>query len=94
MIIGMDVHKRKEAVCETDDSGNIVKEYDFGNTEKEWNAFMDQHRESGTRIALEASTSGKFAARLLRDHGLEVHMANPRKMSEVYKSYNLNSEHF
>ena len=87
MIIGMDVHKHKEVVCETDDSGKIVKEYDFDNTEKEWNAFMDQHRKPGTRIVLEASTSGKFAARLLRDHGFEVHMANPRKMSEVYKSY-------
>ncbi|MGC8563139.1 MAG: IS110 family transposase [Thermoplasmata archaeon] len=87
MIIGIDIHKRKEVVCETDENGKILNEYAFSNTEKEWNAFMEQHREPGMRIALEASTSGKFAARLLRDHGFEVHMANPRKMKAIYESY-------
>ena len=83
MIIGIDVHKRKEVVCETDDSGKIVNEYDFGNTEKEWNAFMEQHREPGTRIVLEASTSGKFAARLLRDLVPELKRHFPDHWKEI-----------
>ncbi len=87
LIIAIDVHKRKEVVCETDDGGKIVKEYEFENTEEEWKTFMDWHRGTGARIALESSTTGKYAARLLRDNGFEVHMANPRKMKAIYESY-------
>ena len=87
LIIAIDVHKRKEVVCETDDGGKIVKEYEFKNTEEEWKTFMDRHRGTGARIVLESSTMGKYAARLLRDNGFEVHMANPRKMKVIYESY-------
>ncbi|MCL5786078.1 MAG: transposase [Candidatus Thermoplasmatota archaeon] len=64
-----------------------MKECDFSNTEEEWNAFMDRHGGTGARIVLEASTSGKYAARLLRGRGFDVHMANPRKMRAIYESY-------
>ena len=48
---------------------------------------MEQHKEPTTKIVLEASTSDKLTARHLMDHGFEMHMANPRKMSEINKSY-------
>ena len=38
-------------------------------------------------MVVEASTSGKYAARLLRDHGFKIHLANPDKMKAIYESY-------
>ncbi|MCL5873936.1 MAG: transposase [Candidatus Thermoplasmatota archaeon] len=35
MMIAIDVHKRKEVVCETNDDGNILKEYSFENSAEE-----------------------------------------------------------
>ncbi len=46
----MDIYKHKEVVYDTDDSKMIVDEYEFNYTENEWNAFMEQHKEPGTRI--------------------------------------------
>lgn len=86
MRIGIDIHKRLEVVCEIENDGRIAKEYSFPNTDEAWNAFMSAHS-ADDPIALEASTSGKYAARLLRDHGFDVTMANPGKMKAIYESY-------
>ena len=84
----MDIYyKHKEIVYDMDDSRMIVDQYEFNYTENERNAFMEQHKEPRTRIMLKGSTSCKFTARLLMDHGFKMHMANPREMSEINKSY-------
>lgn len=75
MRIRIDIHIRLEVVCEIENDGRIAKEYSFPNTDEAWNAFMSAHS-ADDPIALEASTSGKYAARLLRDHGFGVTMAN------------------
>ena len=64
-----------------------MNKYEFGNMENEWNAFMEQHNELGTRTVPVASASAKFAVGLLRNRGSKVYIANPRKMSEIFKSY-------
>ena len=86
MMIGIDAHKLSESVCVTDDDGNIMEEYSMNNTDESWRSFMEKYRESNPKIAVESSTTGKYVARLLRDHGFEVHLANPKGLKIIYGS--------
>lgn len=85
MIIGIDAHKRSESVCITDDDGNIMEEYSMKNDDEEWIKFIQLYP-SSARIAVETSGSGKPIARMLRDAGFELHLANPKQLKMIYQS--------
>jgi transposase len=86
MYIGIDAHKLSESICVTDDAGTIVEEYKMENTQENWNGFMNRYGRECTEIAVEASTSGKYVARLLRDNGFKIHLANPNELKMIFRS--------
>ena len=56
------------------------------NTQENWNGFMNRYGRECTEIAVEASTSGKYVARLLRDNGFKIHLANPNELKMIFRS--------
>ena len=86
MIIGIDVHKRLVNITEMDGDGSVRENYEIENNEEAWKAFVERYSGTKQEIALEQSTSGKYVARLLRDRGLSVHLADPVKLALIYNS--------
>ena len=56
------------------------------NTQENWNGFMNRYGRECTEIAVESSTSGKYVARLLRDSGFKIHLANPKELKMIFRS--------
>ena len=86
MIIGIDVHKRLVNITEMEEDGTVRDNYEIENSEESWNAFTERYISTKPEIALEQSTSGKYVARLLRDKGFSVHIADPVKLALIYNS--------
>ena len=86
MLIGMDVHKNSVNVTEMEEDGSVAENYEIENSEVAWNGFTERYSSTKPEIALEQSTSGKYVARLLRDRGFSVHIADPAKMALIFNS--------
>jgi transposase len=86
MIIGLDVHKDLVYVTRMENDGKITEQYEMKNSEESWNKFVGKYILEMPEIALEASTSGKHVARILRDSGFSVHIADPKKLALIFKS--------
>ena len=86
MIIGLDVHKDLVYVKRMEKEGKIKEQYEMENSEGSWNRFVGKCILEMPEIALEASTSGKHVARILRDAGFSVHIADPKKLGLIFKS--------
>ena len=86
MLIGIDVHKRLVNITEMEEDGSVIENYEIENSEESWNAFTERYLSMKPEIALEQSTSGKYVARLLRDRGFSVHIADPVKLALIYNS--------
>ena len=82
----MDVHKRTVYVTELEDNGDVKERYEIVNCDESWQDFIHRYRADEAEIALETSTSGKYAARLLRDNGFSVHLADPSKLALIFNS--------
>ena len=82
----MDVHKRTVYVTEMNENGEIKERYEIVNCDESWNEFIHRYRTCEVEIALETSTSGKYAARLLRDNNFSVHLADPSKLALIFRS--------
>ena len=86
MLIGIDVHKRWVNITEMEEDGTVRENYEIENSEESWNKFTERYLSMKPEIALEQSTSGKYVARLLRDRGFSVHIADPVKLALIYNS--------
>ena len=86
MIIGLDVHKRLVNITELEEDGSGRENYEIENSEESWDRFTERYLSMKPEIALEQSTSGKYVARLLRDRGFSVHIADPVKLALIYNS--------
>jgi transposase len=84
--IGLDVHKRAVYVTEMEDNGNVKEQYEIVNDESAWIEFRERYLSKNPEISLEVSTSGKYAARKLRDMGFSVHLADPSKLSLIFNT--------
>ena len=84
--MGLDVHKRTVYITELDDDGNIMEQYEIGNNINELEQFRSRYIDLNPEIALEVSTTGKYIAGKLRDMGFHVHLADPFKLSIIFKS--------
>ncbi|MEM9283796.1 MAG: transposase [Verrucomicrobiota bacterium] len=80
--IGLDMGDMKHAVCVLDGAGTIVDE-----------RRITSHRESlrrlakkypGARVALEVGTNSPWTSRFLKELGMEVLVANARKLRAIY----------
>ena len=84
--IGLDVHKRSVYITEMENDGTIGEQYEIANNEESWNAFRDRYFDLKPEIALEVSTTGKYVARLLRDMGFSIHLADPVKLALIFNT--------
>ena len=69
-----------------DDDENIMEQSEIGNNINELEQFRSRYIDLNPEIALEVSTTGKYIARKLRDMGFHVHLADPFKLSIIFKS--------
>ena len=86
MLIGLDVHKRLVNITEMEEDGSVRENYEIENSEEAWIRFTERYISTKPEIALEQSTSGKYVARLVRDRGFSVHIADPVKLALIYNS--------
>ena len=88
--IGLDVHKRTVYVTEMEDHGDVKERYEIVNCDESWQDLIHRYHANEVEIALETSTSGKYVARLLRDNGFSVHLADPSKLALIFNSVKKN----
>ena len=90
--IGLDVHKNSVYATQLKEDGSIGEQYEFKNSEESWLEFKKRYIVLKPEIALEVSTSGKYVARLLRDMGFSVHMADPVKLALIFNTARKNDK--
>jgi len=81
----MDVHKDTCELVWLDDDGNVAKRDRFRTCHRNLDRFTDS-LSGNDGIALECSTTGKMVYWKLKKAGMDVHMANPLKVSLIAKS--------
>ena len=83
--LGLDVHKATTTATYLGPDGKPKRVWTFPTTRSALHA-LAQAIDPGTPIVLEASTSGKAVATLLKEAGRELHMASPRDVGLIAKS--------
>ena len=73
-----------------EDHGDVKERYEIVNCDESWQDLIHRYHANEVEIALETSTSGKYAARLLRDNGFSVHLADPSKLALIFNSVKKN----
>ena len=68
------------------EDGSIGEQYEIRNEEESWNEFKKRYLSVKPEIALEVSTTGKYVARLLRDYGFSIHLADPVKLALIFNT--------
>ena len=74
------------------DDGSINEQYEIANDEESWKGFGSRYMELKPEIALEVSTTGKYVARMLRDMGFSVHIADPIRLALIFKTTKKNDK--
>ena len=90
--IGSDVHERSVYITELNEDGSIGEQYEIANSEDSWMKFRERYLSMKPEIALEVSTSGKYVARLLRDMGFSMHLADPVKLALIFNTAKKNDK--
>ncbi len=75
-----------------EENGDVKEQYEIANTGESWETFRSRYYGSGSEIALEVSTTGKYVARKLRDLGFSVHLADPSKLSLIFNTVKKNDK--
>ena len=73
-----------------EDHGDVKERYEIVNCDESWQDLIHRYHANEVEIALETSTSGKYVARLLRDNGFSVHLADPSKLALIFNSVKKN----
>lgn len=84
--IGLDVHKRSVYITEIANDGTLGEQYEVKNSDDSWKEFWERYLPLNPEIALEVSTSGKYAARILRNMGFSIHLADPVKLALIFNT--------
>ena len=74
------------------DDGSINEQYEIANDEESWKGIGSRYLNLKPEIALEISTSGKYVARMLRDMGFAVHIADPIRLSLIFMTAKKNDK--
>ena len=83
-IIGIDLGDKKHAVCILDKEGNVVCEKSIVNRRQSLEALCKDY--PGARVAIEVGTHSPWISRLLEEQGMEVIVANARKLRAIYQN--------
>lgn len=84
--IGIDIHKDKCVGAIVDDSGKVVDRVVFRNEIEEWERIIKQYCNEEVSIAMEATTYAMKPYQMLRDSGIDVHLANTYKLRLIAQS--------
>ena len=87
----MDVHKDMCRVVCIDEKGKIIEKYGIETSTKGLDEFSWKIPDNA-KIALEASTSGKFVYKHLKKEGLDILMAHPRSLRLIAESKDKNDD--
>lgn len=80
--IGLDLGDKRHAICVLDAEGEIIDERTITNHRESLRRLARKH--PGARVALEVGSHSPWTSRFLRDLGMEVIVANPRKLRAIY----------
>lgn len=83
-IIGIDLGDKKHAVCVLGKDGEIVSEFSISNREARLEQLARDYPRA--RVALEVGTHSPWISRLLSEAGMEVFVANARKLRAIYQN--------
>jgi len=81
-VIGMDLGDKQHVVVVFDAEGKEVEKRAFSNTSKQVQRYFSRH--PGAVVVMEAGTHSAWISRLLKSHGHEVHVGNPRKLRAIW----------
>ena len=84
--IGMDIGDKKNSVCVIGKDGKVIKTSGVANNMKSIEKFFSRY--TGATIAIESGSHSPWISRKLKDLGLKVLVANPRKLRMIYTSTN------
>ena len=79
--IGIDLGDRKHQVCVTDKDGTVLSEKSMTNDFESFALFASQY--PNATVALEVGTHSPWISKYLESLGLEVFVANPRKLKYI-----------
>lgn len=83
-VIGVDLGDRKHNICVLGKDGKILREAKLSNDRQHLAELAREY--PGARVALEAGTHSPWVSRFLTKAGLEVFVANARKVRAIYAS--------
>jgi transposase len=81
-VIGIDLGDTKHAICVLGKGAEVLKEYSIANRRQDLERVAAEY--PAARVALEAGTHSPWVSRLLQQAGLEVVVANPRKVRAIH----------
>lgn len=81
-VIGIDLGDKKHAICVLGKGGKILREDTLANDRKHLEALAREY--PGARVAMEVGTHSPWISRLLAGAGMEVFVANSRKLRAIY----------
>lgn len=82
--IGVDLGDRKHFVCVTDKDGTIVNECSIHNERRDLRQLCEDYPEAS--VAIEVGTHSPWISRFLSDGGMNVTVANARKLRAIYQN--------
>ena len=82
-VIGIDLGDKKHLICVTGKGAEVLKEYELANRRQDLERLAKEYPKA--RVALEVGTHSPWISRLLQKAGLEVWVANPRKLRAIYE---------
>ena len=82
--IGIDLGDRYHHVCATDKDGKILKESSIPNDRSSLQQLCEEH--PGSAVAIEVGTHSPWISRLLKEGGMDVTVANARKLRAIYQN--------
>jgi len=88
--VGIDLGDKKSNYCFLDAKGNIFAEGTLGTTQAELSELYSSIPKC--RIAIEVGTHSPWICALLKSHGHEVFVANPRKVEAIHKNRRKNDK--
>jgi transposase len=81
-VIGIDLGDKQHAICVLDKNGNTLKEFSIPNHEKYLQTLADDYPKA--RIGMEVGTHSPWISRLFTARGMDVFVANARKLRAIY----------
>ena len=83
-VIGIDLGDKKHAVCLVGNTGEVEKEFEIPNHKDSLRKLAKTY--PGARVAIEVGTHSPWIDRLLRAEGMNVTVANARRVRAIYEN--------